>query len=100
MNYYLDLDQPLTSHSPIPCTFVPSVEVGKTLLCRESDGACMVVEPDGTQTRWELPGTDGYDSPYTRATALGGFLVFRSAAPAGTPPPEDKGVSRMYKMVA
>lgn len=100
--YYLDLDQPLTSHSPIPCTYVPSVNPGKTLLVRESDGASMCVEPDGSQVRWIAAGASNFDSAWTQFDALSGFAVFRSAAGAVPPPPtpaEILGVPRMYKMV-
>ena len=94
MSYYIDLDQPLTSHSPIPCTFVASKTPAKTLLCRESDGASMVVEPDGSQTRWMPPTDPNFDSAWTQGEPLGGFIIFRSANET------TKGVPRQYKMVA
>ena len=91
--YYVDLTAP---NIFIPCTFVASKAAGKTLLCRESDGFSMVVEPDGSQTRWEAPGTDGYDSAWTQATILSGFIVFRSASDG---PPPTKGVVRQWRAI-
>lgn len=89
----------------VPCTFKPSIaNAGKTLVCREGDGACMVVEPDGSQTRWCIPGADpGYDTAYTWADAIAGYVVFRSGAGANAPhdhPEQILGVPHAYRMVA
>ncbi len=92
MSYYIDpnvMAPPFVYH---PCTFVASRTAGKTLLCRE-DGYSMVVEPDGSQVRWEAPADPNFDSPWTQADALGDMLMFRSAA--GTNP----GVPRGYRMI-
>lgn len=72
-----------------PCTFVPStVALGKTLAVNE-DGSSVVVEPDGSQTRTVPAGQPNFDSPYTWATVIGEFLVYRSAG----------GRPRVYRML-
>ena len=89
MSYAIDL------HSPdvlMPCSFVASVQAGKTLHVRE-DGFSMVVEPDGSQTRWMPPGDPNWDSPWTRGDVMAGFHVYRSA---NGPNP---GVPRGYRMI-
>lgn len=99
MQYYIDINATAPPFTLNPCTFVPSAVAGKTLLCRESDGASMVVEPDGSQVRWIEPGADNFDSLYTQGTVLSGHLVFRSAAGPNAPtPPQVLGVPRAYRM--
>jgi hypothetical protein len=91
MAYRIDLNAPSVL---VPCTFVPSSVPGKTL-CVNEDGGTLVVLPDGTQR----PGPDepanspNWDSPWTQATVLSGFLVYRSPSGPNT------GVPRGYRMV-
>jgi hypothetical protein len=88
--YRIDLNSPATL---VPCTFVPSTAApGKTLSVNE-DGSTIVVEPDGSQTRTVPPGDPNWDSPWTQATVIDGFLVYRSATE------RTLGVPRGYKMV-
>ncbi len=89
MSYAIDL------HAPdvlMPCSFVASVQAGKTLHIRE-DGASMVVEPDGSQTRWIPAGQENWDSPWTRGDVMSGFHIYRSAAG------NVQGVPRGYRMI-
>lgn len=79
--YYIALTDP--TNTPVPCTFVPSIEQGKTLTINES-GQSMVVEPDGSQSRWIDPSDPNFDSEWTRGTPLSGFIVYRST-PTGIP---------------
>lgn len=90
--YRIDLQAPETLITLIPCQFVASVEAGKTL-CLDEDGRAMVVEPDGSQTRWMPAGDPNWDSPWTRGTELSGFLVYRSANEQTT------GTPRAYRMI-
>lgn len=87
--YRIDLNNPAVL---VPCMFVASVEPGKTL-CVNEDGSSLVVEPDGSQTRTIPAGQPNWDSEWTRAETLSGFLVYRSAnaQTAGTP--------RAYRMI-
>lgn len=90
MSYRIDLKTPDVL---APCSFVASnAAPGKTLSVNE-DGSSMVVEPDGSQVRSVPAGDNNWDSPWTQATIISGFLVYRSAA--GTNP----GVPRGYRMV-
>lgn len=88
--YFIDLKFP---DVVVPCTFVASVIPGKTLLVRE-DGSSMVVEPDGSQSRWVPAGDPNFDSPWTQGTPLSGFLVFRSSGGPTLP-----GVPRAFRMI-
>ncbi len=85
MSYRIDLNSPALL---VPCTFVPSREIGKTL-CVNEDGSSLVVEPNGTQVRTVTAGADNWDSEWTRGTLLSGFLVYRSSG----------GVPRAYKAI-
>lgn len=88
--YYIDLKVPDTL---VPCTFTASTTApGHALIVRE-DGASMVVEPDGSQTRWMPAGDPNFDSPWTQGTVLSGFLVYRSSNP------QTKGTPRGYRMI-
>lgn len=89
MSYRIDLNFPTVL---VPCTFVPSAEIGKTL-CVNEDGQSLVIEPDGTQVRTMPPGDPNYDSPYTRGVLSDGFLVYRSASG------ENLGQPRAYKVI-
>lgn len=97
--YRIDMSAPVVVHSdngvitipgtvPVPCKFVPSKVAGKTL-CLNEDDASIVVEPNGSQVRTVPAGADNWDSEWTQAEILDGFLVYRSSG----------GVPRMYKMV-
>lgn len=90
IHYYIDMSKSDPIPVFLPCTFVPSAAAGKELLTREGDGASMVIEPDGSQTRWMPPGDPNFDSPWTQGTPLSGFLMFRSNA----------GVIRAFRRVA
>lgn len=77
----------------IPGTFEPSIAApGRTLFVDEQDRS-LVVEPNGSQTRWIPRGEAGFDSPYTWGTELAGFLIYRSANGA------DPGMPRGYRMI-
>lgn len=89
MSYRIDLKFP---DILVPCTFIPSAEAGKTL-CVNEDGSTIVIEPDGTQSRTVPAGDPAWDSPYTRATILSGFLIYRSANGP------DLGIPRGYRMI-
>ncbi len=92
MSYSVDVQLPHVAL--VPCAFVPSANApGKTLMCRESDGASAVVEPNGTQVRWVLPSDPNFDSPWTQGLVMSGFLVYRSSTPT------DSGVPRGYRMI-
>jgi hypothetical protein len=94
MAYYFDAEAPGV---PVfqPCTFVPSQTIpGRLITVRESDGAAMVVEPNGTQVRWIPPGDPAFDSPWTLGTPMGDLLMYRSASS-----PTDLGVPHGYRMV-
>ena len=49
----------------------------------------MVVEPDGSQTRWIDAGADNFDSEWTRGDVMSGFLVYRS----------NGGIPRAFRMI-
>lgn len=90
MSYRIDLTKPDVL---VACTFPASVAApGKTLSVNE-DGSSIVVEPDGSQVRSVPAGDPNWDSPWTQATVLSGFLVYRSAAGA------THGVPRGYRMI-
>lgn len=88
--YRIDLQAPSVL---VPCTFVPSTATPGKTLCINEDGSSLVVEPDGSQQRTIPAGQPNWDSPWTQATAVDGFLVFRSA---NGPNP---GVPRGYRMI-
>lgn len=90
MSYRIDLKAPDVL---VACSFVPSTAAPGKTLCVNEDGASIVVEPDGSQVRTVPAGDGNWDSPWTQATIISGFLVYRSAA--GTNP----GVPRGYRMV-
>lgn len=90
MSYRIDLNAPATL---VPCTFVPSVAAPGKTLCVNEDGTSVVVLPDGSQRVPSEPPGPNWDSPWTQATVLSGFLVYRSAAGA------DPGKSRGYRMI-
>lgn len=77
----------------VPCTFVASVEAGKTL-CINEDGSSLVVEPDGSQSRTVPAGDPNFDSAWTRGVAVSGFLVYRSSNE------QTLGTPRAYRMLA
>lgn len=89
MSYRIDLTTPSVL---APCSYVASVEAGKTLSVNE-DGSSLCVEPNGSQVRMIPAGDPNWDSPYTRGTVIDGFLVYRSANGPNL------GVPRGYKMV-
>lgn len=88
--YRIDLTLPETV---VPCTYEASIAAPGKTLCVDEQGRSMVVEPDGTQTRWIPRGDPAFDSPYTWGTELSGFLVYRSANGP------DLGVPRAYRMI-
>lgn len=90
MTYRIDLVTPAVL---VACTLVPStVAPGKTL-CVNEDGSTVVVEPDGSQTRVVPAGHENWDSPWTQADLIDGFLVYRSQnGPTA-------GVPRGYKVI-
>ncbi len=90
MSYSIDLTTPDVL---LPCSFVASTVAPGKMLTVGEDGSSMVVEPDGSQTRWVSAGSPNWDSPWTQATPLGGFLVYRSANGV------DPGVPRGYRMI-
>lgn len=90
MSYRIDL------HAPdvlVACAFVPSVAAPGKMLCVNEDGSSVVVLPDGSQRVPSEPPGPNWDSPWTQATVLSGFLVYRS--PNGA----DLGKPRGYRMV-
>lgn len=89
MSYRIDLNTP---NVLVPCSFVASVEAGKTLSVNE-DGSSLCVEPNGSQVRTIPAGDPNWDSPYTRGTVLDGFLVYRSATASSL------GAPRGYRMI-
>lgn len=77
----------------VPCAFIPSTAAPGKTICVNEDGSALVVEPDGSQVRTVAAGAANWDSPYTQADVIDGFLVYRSANGA------NPGVPRAYKMV-
>lgn len=63
----------------IACTFVPSTAAPGKTLCVNEDGSTVCIEPNGSQVRTIPAGADNWDSPYTQATIIDGYLVYRSA---------------------
>ncbi len=96
MSYRIDIK----TNTTWPCKFVPSGVEGKTLSVNE-DGSSLVILPDGTE-RMKV-GPDGHtlipdyepkispnwDSEWTQATVIEGFLIYRSSG----------GVPRPYRML-
>lgn len=76
------------------CSFVPSAFAPGKTLCVNEDGSSVVVEPDGSQTRTVPAGEPNFDSPWTQATVIDEFLVYRSES--GSNP----GRPRAYRMLA
>lgn len=92
--YRIDMSAPVTAVPKfVPCTFVQSTRAPGKLLCVNEDGSSLVVEPDGSQTRTVPAGGDNFDSAYTQATAVDGYLIYRSADGA------NPGVPRAYRMI-
>ncbi len=95
--YRIDLDSPARV---IPCSFVASARVPGKTLCVNENGHTIVVLPNGLERANDEPPGDDWDSPYTQATVVDGFLVYRSAAgPSAPTPPEVLGVPRAYRML-
>lgn len=88
MAYRIDLTAPTVL---VPCRFVPSTAAPGMTLCVNEDGGTLVVLPDGTQRPGpdEPAGSPNWDSPWTQASSMDGFLVYRSSG----------GVPRGYRMV-
>ncbi len=94
MSYRIDLTAPTVL---ISCTFVPSTAApGKTLAVND-DGTAIVVLPDGSQRGASEPPGPNWDSPWTQATVISGYLVYRSD---GGPNAHPNMVPRGYRMLA
>lgn len=89
MTYRIDLKTPDVL---VPHTLIPSVKApGKSISVNE-DGSALGVDPNGTEV--SVPADDpGFDSAYTVADVVGGFLIYHS------PQPPNPGVVRGYKLV-
>lgn len=89
MTYRIDLDSPAVL---VPHTLIPSVKApGKSISVNE-DGSALGVDPNGDPI--SVPAGDpNFDSAYTVADVIGGFLVYRSANPPNL------GTPRGYKLV-
>lgn len=85
MSYRIDLNTPATV---VPCSLTPSVKAPGKSICVNEDGTALGVDPNGHEVPPVPPGPD-FDSEYTVAEVLGGFLVYRSAG----------GVPRAYKVI-
>lgn len=94
MSYRVDVTSP--THF-IPCSFVPSVAAPGMTLCVNEDGSALVVLPDGTERSTPEPPGEHWDSPWTQATALSGYLMYRSD---GGPEAHPNRVPRAYRMIA
>lgn len=86
MRYRIDLNTPATL---VPCSLVPSIKAPGKSICVNEDGSALGVDPLGHEVPPVPASSDDFDSEYTVAEVLGGFLVYRSAG----------GVPRGYKMV-
>ena len=96
MSYRIDLTAPTVL---VPCTFVNSIVSGKTISVNE-DGTAVVVLPDGSQrVPSEPPGPD-WDSAWTQATVMSGYLVYRSSGQLVPGGPVVPGTPRGYRMLA
>lgn len=90
MSYRIDLNSPATL---VPCSFVASTAAPGKWLSVNENGNTLVVLPDGSQRANDEPPGPNWDSPWTQAEKLSGFLVYRSANG------QNPGVPRGYKMV-
>lgn len=92
--YRIDMAAPVTAIPVfVPCTFVQSARAPGKTICVNEDGSSLVVEPDGSQKRTVAAGADNWDSAYTQASAVDGYLIYRSANGA------NPGVPRAYRMI-
>lgn len=88
MSYRIDLNSPATL---TPCSLVPSTHAPGKTLCVNEDGSSLVVLPDGSQRvpPGEPASSGNWDSPWTQADLIDGFLVYRSSG----------GVPRGYRII-
>ncbi len=92
MSYRIDLKD--TSNTPIPTNIINSIIPGQVVAVNE-DGSSVVVLPDGSQrATYEPAGSPNFDSPWTRATLVDGYLVYRSEGGPTIP-----GIPRAYKVI-
>ncbi len=97
MSYRIDLKD--TSNTPVPTNIINSIIPGQVVALNE-DGSAVVVLPDGSQRpTYEPAGSSELDSPWTRATLMDGFLVYRSAGQLVPEGPVVPGTPRAYKVI-